>query len=72
MMRKYVAMSKSPRSVFVGDDLWDYFRQHQSSIVAITPDSTPRPTGLYDQHGTPLFAVGELTPLGFDLTKSTK
>lgn len=42
--------------------------QERPSAMVYEREDGPIATGLYDQHGAPLYRVEERTPLGFDLS----
>lgn len=65
-VRRYVA--KPCRAC---DDDYDWEPSITASVV-VEPDPDPQPTGLYDMHGNPLWAVDEMGPMGFDLTVRTR
>lgn len=58
-MRRYLALAARPTS-----SDWLYPTQ-VPSITVHEPERAPKPTGLFDARGVPIFAIDDRAPLGF-------
>ncbi len=59
------------RYVTIRPRAWDSCTNNMSprpSETVFESDPTPTQTGLYDQHGVPIYRVPDRVPLGFDLS----
>ncbi len=64
-MRRYTIAP--PRTAYVAD-LWD-MPVEPLNITVFEREDTPRPVGLLDHLGRPLYAVEERERIGFPLTR---
>jgi hypothetical protein len=59
---QYVAMRRPHRQVGYFDD---YYPEERLSLQVHVRDDAPRPTGLLDAAGVPIYRMPEVVPIGF-------